>query len=129
MSSSNKTAIQASMQLLDAHINALNKRDAVALAATLHFPHHRLAGTDWKTWETAEQYLDDFLKRAGTDWNRSSFNDINVVDSSVDKVHLDVEVRRYNSTDELITSFRSLWVIIEIESVWAAKVRSSFAHQ
>jgi len=112
---------------MDAHISALNQHDAKAIAATLHFPHHRLSGSTWKTWETAEHYYDDFLKRAGSDWNRSSFNDIQVVDASDNKVHLDVEVRRYNASDQLITSFRSLWVIVELDGVWAAKVRSSFA--
>jgi len=122
-----KTATQQALLLMQAHINALNKRDAKAIAATLHFPHHRLSGTQWKTWETAEHYFDDFLKRAGGNWKRSSFEDIKVVDSSENKAHLDAEIRRYDSSGKLITSFRSLWVIIEIDGVWAAKVRSSFA--
>ena len=112
---------------MDAHINALNNRDAKAIAATLHFPHHRLSGTSWKTWKTPEHYFDDFLLRAGNDWNRSAFNDIKVLDSSDNKVHLDAEILRYNVDDELISSFRSLWVILEYNGVWAAKVRSSFA--
>jgi len=93
----------------------------------LHFPHHRLSGTTWKTWETPDQYFDDFLQRAGTDWNRSTVENIKVVDSSTNKVHIDVEIRRYDSNEVLMTSFRSLWIIIEIDGVWAAKVRSSFA--
>jgi len=113
------------MQMMDSHIRALNERDAEGLAATLHFPHYRLSGTNWKTWDTADHYLDDFLQRAGGDWNRSAFSDIAVVNSSENKVHLDVEVQRYNSNDTLITSFRSLWVIIKINGIWAAKVRSS----
>lgn len=114
---------------MTAHIDALNKRDAKAIASTLHFPHYRLSGTTLKTWETADHYFEDFLDRAGGDWDRSTFEDIKVVDSSPNKVHLDVEVRRYDANDKLITSFRSLWVIIEVDGVWAAKVRSSFAVQ
>ena len=123
----NEKAIEQALLLMDKHINALNRRDAKSIAATLHFPHHRLSGTTWKTWETDHHYFEDFLKRAGDDWKRSSFEDIKVVDSSENKVHLDAEIRRYDSSDTLITSFRSLWVIIEIDGVWAAKVRSSFA--
>jgi len=115
------------MSLMKAHIDALNRRDAQAIATTLHFPHYRLSGTTWKTWETAEHYFKDFLDRAGSRWQRSTCEDIKVVDSSENKVHLDVEIRRYDSSNKLITSFRSLWVIIEIDGVWAAKVRSSFA--
>jgi len=123
----NNASVQAGIQLMEAHIDALNKHDAAGVAATLHFPHHRLSGTTWKTWETAEHYFDDFLKRAGTDWSRSVFTDIKALQSSAKKVHLDAEIRRYNSSDTLITSFRSLWIIIEIDGVWAAKARSSFA--
>jgi len=125
----NKGAIEAGKGLMTAHIDALNKRDAKAIASTLHFPHYRLSGTTLKTWETADHYFEDFLDRAGGDWDRSTFEDIKVVDSSPNKVHLDVEVRRYDANDKLITSFRSLWVIIEVDGVWAAKVRSSFAVQ
>jgi len=122
-----KTATEQGLLLMEAHINALNRRDVKAIAATLHFPHHRLSGTKWKTWETADHYFDDFLHRAGTDWKRSTFSNFNVVDSSENKVHIDVEIRRYDSNEVLMTSFRSLWVIIKINGVWAAKVRSSFA--
>jgi len=122
-----KTPVEQALSLMDAHIKAINERDSEAIADTLHFPHHRLSGTTWKTWESSEHYLNDFLDRAGTNWKRSAAEDIKVVDSSANKVHLDVEIRRYDSSDSLITSFRSLWVIIEINGVWAAKIRSSFA--
>jgi len=112
---------------MEAHIEALNRRDAKAIAATLHFPHHRLSGTQWKTWETEEHYFQDFLIRAGNEWKRSTFDVIKVLDSSQNKVHLDVEICRYDANDSLLVSFRSLWVIIEINGIWAAKVRSSFA--
>jgi len=102
-----KPAIEQALLVMDAHINALNQRDANAIASTLHFPHHRLSGVQWKTWETAEHYFHDFLERAGTNWHYSTFENIKVVDSSVNKVHLDVEVC----------------------GVWATKVRSSFAMQ
>jgi len=120
-------AIESALQLMKLHISALNQRNNEAVAATLHFPHHRLSGTSWKTWDTPELYLNDFLKRAGGDWNHSAFEDVKVVDSSDTKVHLDARIDRYDNKNNLMTSFRSLWVIIEIDGVWAAKVRSSFA--
>ena len=122
-----ENAIQQAYLVMDAHIDALNSRDALAIAKTLHFPHHRLSGASWKTWETADHYLKDFLERAGSNWQRSTFKDIKVVDSSSSKVHMDVRVCRYDSNGTQILSFRSLWVIVEVDGVWAAKVRSSFA--
>ena len=43
------------------------------------------------------------------------------------KVHLDVEVRRFDAESMLLTSFRSLWVLTNEGGQWAAKMRSSFA--
>jgi len=120
-------ATKQALLVMDAHIKALNNRDANAIAATLHFPHHRLSGTQWKTWETADHYFKDFLARAGSDWERSSFENINVVGCSDNKVHINVEVRRYDANDTVIAQFKSLWVIIELNGKWAAKIRSSFA--
>lgn len=52
-----------------------------------------------------------------------------IFDSPSKQVHLDAEIRRCDSGNNLITSFRSLWVIVEINGTWAAKIRSSFAQQ
>ncbi len=78
-------------------------------------------------WKNPEHYLRDFHARAGEDWCYSAFSDIQVLQSSENKVHLDVEILRYRADNTLITRFRSLWVIVEINEVWAAKFRSSFA--
>lgn len=120
-------AIKSALEVLDRHIDALNAGHAGRVAATLHFPHFRLSATTLKTWDSPEQYYEDFLKRAGNDWRYSRFDDIKIVQASDNKVHLDVEVVRYGEDDTVITRFRSLWVIVEIDSVWAAKFRSSFA--
>ncbi|MCY4179991.1 MAG: hypothetical protein OXC60_01760 [Litoreibacter sp.] len=113
--------------VLDAHITALNARDAKAISATLHFPHFRLSGVTLKTWETPDSYFADFRARAGGEWSHSAFEDIRVVDASDDKVHFDLAVVRYDASSKEIARFRSLWVITSENGKWAAKVRSSFA--
>jgi hypothetical protein len=97
------------------------------IAATLHFPHFRLSGTGLKEWPTPQTYFDDFKLRAGGDWSHSEFSDIKVVDSSQTKVHVDLEVLRYDTNNELIARFRSLWVLTCDQGRWAFKFRSSFA--
>lgn len=119
--------VTAALGVMQAHITALNAHDADALADTLHFPHLRLNGTTLKTWETPDSYFADFCARAGGDWARSSFDDIKVVQASADKVHLDVEVNRFDAAGNNISTFRSLWIIIHHNARWAAKFRSSFA--
>lgn len=124
---SHEAAVEAALAVMRAHIDALNARDEQAIAMTLHFPHHRLSGAELKVWATPDSYLADFKDRAGTTWNRSQFSDIQVLAASEDKVHLDVEVLRYDHSDLEIARFRSLWVITFDGTRWAAKFRSSFA--
>lgn len=121
--------ISKALAVMDSHIIALNAHDEDALAQTLHFPHIRLSANDMKLWPTAESYFIDFKKRAGGTWHHSAFNDIKVLADSPNKVHLDAEIIRYDSDDNVISRFRSLWVIIEVNGRWAAKMRSSFAAQ
>ena len=123
----NDIAIKAALDVMEAHIVALNARDEAKIAATLHFPHIRLSNTDQKTWETPDSYFADFRIRAGDSWNRSKFHDIQVVRASDNKVHLDAQIIRYDFNDEVITKFRSLWIITCENGHWAAKFRSSFA--
>jgi hypothetical protein len=117
----------AALDVLDRHIAALNARDAAAVAATLHFPHYRLAGAGMRVWENAERYFDDFRARAGGDWHRSAWDFRNVIAASPEKVHLDVQFTRYRTDGSAIASYRSIWVVTCIDGRWAAQLRSSFA--
>jgi len=117
----------AALDVLDRHIAALNARDAAAVAATLHFPHYRLAGAAMRVWENSERYFDDFRARAGGDWHRSAWDFRNVIAASPEKVHLDVQFTRYRADDSAIASYRSIWVVTRIDDRWAAQLRSSFA--
>ena len=125
--STNETAIEAALAVMQAHIDGLNARDEQAIAATLHFPQYRLSGVELKIWQTPDSYFDDFRARAGANWARSSFDDIRVVQASPEKVHLDAEINRYDHDGAILTTFRSLWVLTHDDGRWAAKFRSSFA--
>ena len=121
------TAIQSAMTVMQAHINALNAQDENAIAATLHFPHYRLSGTALKVWHSPESYFADFRARAGNAWARSNFSDMQVVQASDNKVHIAVEVLRFDRSGTEIARFPSLWVITREGDRWAAKFRSTFA--
>ncbi|MDA0997821.1 MAG: hypothetical protein O2944_06405 [Proteobacteria bacterium] len=122
-----KDSVQAALAVMAANISALNARDEKAFAETLHFPHFRLSGGRMKIWETPDDYFTDFKARAGGDWHHSTFEDIRVVQAGADKIHLDVQVGRFGENDQLLTRFRSLWVIARIDGKWAAQLRSTFA--
>lgn len=121
-------AIDAAMGVMDAHLVGLNAKDRDAIAATLHFPHHRLASGRLQTWETPATYLDDFFARAGDGWSHSVWDRRNVIAAGPDKVHLDVTFTRYRADNSSLGTFRSLWILTLHEGRWAAAFRSSFAN-
>ena len=123
----NLTSERAALDVMKRHIDALNALDENSLAETLHFPHYRLVGSKLHVWPEEKNYLADFHKRAGDKWALSKWNSIDVQESSSDKVHLLVQVVRFDDNDNVIARFKSLWVITLKGKKWAAQFRSSFA--
>ena len=121
------SAEKAAIKVMERHITALNCLDKDRLAETLHFPHYRLVGSKLDSWRDKETYLTDFRKRAGENWAQSKWNSIEIQQSSSDKVHLLVQVVRFDDKNTIIAKFNSLWVITLKEQKWAAQFRSSFA--
>ncbi len=126
---SHETSIKSALSVMATHIEGINAHDEAAIGETLHFPHYRLSGSGMKIWDTPDSYFQDFRARAGDEWDRSSFEDIQVVRASDTKVHFDAEIQRFRSDGRLLNSFRSLWVITKEDGRWAARLRSSFAPQ
>jgi len=127
MTDIDEKALAAARGVMAAHMEALNARDGEALAATLHFPHYRLASGRLQCWETSETYLADFFARAGDGWDHSAWDRLEPIAASPDKVHLDVAFTRYRKDDSVLGQFRSLWIHTCIDGRWAAAFRSSFA--
>ena len=120
-------AISAALEVMDRHLLALNEQNTLELAATMHFPHFRLVGASLKVWETADLYFDDFRARAGESWAYTKLASITPISATANKVHLDIRVNCFDTRDQLIADFKSIWVITKINRVWAAQLRSSFA--
>jgi hypothetical protein len=112
---------------MDRQLVALNALNAHALVKTLHFPHYRLVGPKLDCWETQDTYLADFRERAGNKWARTQWASIDIQKGSADKIHLSVQVNRFDAGDRLIADFESLRVITLKGKKWAAQFRSSFA--
>ena len=119
-------AISAALEVMDRHLSALNEQNTLELAATMHFPHFRLVGSSLKIWKTADRYFDDFRTRAGDSWAYTKLASITPISATANKVHLDIRVNRFDTRDQLIADFKSIWVITKINRVWAAQLRSSF---
>lgn len=116
--------------VMTAFLAAFNERDVAAWADTLLFPHVRLASQTVTVYPDraaflAAMNLDKFASNTG--WSYSTWDDMAVVQESADKVHITVIFSRFNSDDELLASFQSLYVIEQVDGRWGVRARSSFA--
>ncbi len=123
----NQQAITAALEVMNRHISALNDRHTLELATTLHFPHFRLVGTSLKVWELKTGRRQKIQISVRSNWAYTKLASITIISANANKVHLDVQINRFNAQDQLIADFRSIWVITEIGGVWAAQLRSSLA--
>ena len=121
------SASASALNVMKHHLEALNALNESDLADTLHFPHYRLAGNKLDCWLSKDQYLSDFRRRAGKDWARTACKSITIQKESSVKVHLLVNINRFDKNETLIADFESLWVITLKKGKWAAQFRSSFA--
>jgi len=124
---SHPQAVTAARAVIERHFAALNAGDAAALAATLHFPHYRLASGRMQVWERPDNYLAGFHARAGDGWHHSALDVCEPIVSGADKVHFDVTFTRYRADGSAMGRYRSLWVVSLLNGRWAAQLRSSFA--
>ena len=118
---------EAAFKVLARHLKALNSSDENELAKTLHFPHYRLVGSKLDCWQSPENYFTDFRERAGKSWERTEWGSIEVMRASCNKVHLKVQVNRFDNNSVLLADFDSLWIVTKKDDMWAVQIRSSFA--
>ena len=121
----NLTSERAVLDVMKRHIDALNALDENSLGnPTLS----SLSSSRLKVMYGQKKELPcRFSQRAGNKWALSKWDTIDVQGSSSDKVHLLVQVVRFDDNENVIARFKSLWVITLKGEKWAAQFRSSFA--
>ena len=113
------------MGVLDELMQALNARDRKALQATFNYPQVRLASGKLVVIE--KPGLDSSAVSLGEDWHHSAWIHRNVVQSSDDKVHIDVRFTRYREDGSEISTYDSMYVVTCQHGHWGVQARSSFA--
>ena len=104
-------------KVLDDYLEAFNTGDVHRWAATLHYPHIRIAGDRVRVWETKEAFARDndmarLVERIN--WGRPA------------KLHHPAQPTRHPAGDDFIPSFESLDIITPIGSRWGVQGRSSY---
>lgn len=124
------TAESAARDVMEDFLQAFNDRDEAAWADTLHFPHVRLASGEVVVYQDRASFLDAmdlaaFAEQIG--WDYSTWDDMQVVQSSPQKVHIAVNFTRFDPQGVSIATYESLYVVEQIEGRWGVRARSSFA--
>lgn len=116
---------------IEGYMRALNNRDDSHLLDLLHLPHIRISGAGVKIYtsrkQLEEEYLAEFYERAGTEWDHTDLDSVEVLHISEQKVHLFIQWTRRRKDETAITTQQALWVMTEIDGIWGAQARSSFA--
>ena len=115
---------------VESYLSAFNARDPVAWAATLNYPHLRIAGGDLRVWETENDYagwmdFEGFAERTG--WDRSVLDEIEVVQAAENGANVAVTFTRFTADEEIIATFDALYLVTNENGRWGVRARSSFA--
>lgn len=126
-----RAAESGAIRAVQEYMTALNEADHKTLFEKLHTPHIRIAGEDVTIYATRkeleEEYLPGFMNRAGPSWKYTTLDSVEVLQSSVKKVHLFIQWTRYDEHERAITTQQALWIMRKIDGKWGAQARSSFA--
>ena len=115
--------------VLDEFMRTFNSKDGPAWAATLNYPHVRLAGNEVQVWNTPAEYAqsNDVRELGKTGWSHSQWDWRQLVQSSNDKLHFLVQFTRYDAGGKPIGSYESLYILTLKDGHWGVQARSSYA--
>jgi hypothetical protein len=122
-------AISGAMQALDEFMLHFNRRDMENWAATLNYPHVRFASGTVTVWDSAEEFAqsETFVRLPNTGWDHSHWLSRDVVMASPGKVHIQTVFQRFNSDNEIIGTYESMYIVTLKDGHWGTQARSSLA--
>ena len=120
------------MAVTEQFLATFNAADVPAHAATLAYPHIRLASGQVRIWQTIDEGLAAMeqaipVLRARTGWDHSEWDHRRVIHVGDGKVHLDVQFTRYRADRSVIGVYPAVYVVVEQDGSWLIQCRSSFA--
>jgi len=125
-------AVEGAMDVTDRFLATFNDADARGHAATLAYPHVRLASGTVRIWNDADEATTAMTRavaalRDSAQWHRSAWDHRHVIHFDTMKVHLDVQFTRYREDESVIGIYPAVYVIVRHDGEWLIQCRSSFA--
>jgi len=124
--------VSAAMATADEFLATFNALDAPGHAATLAYPHVRLASGTVRIWETIEEATAQMetnmaLIRDRLGWDHSTWDHKRLIHAGDRKVHLDVQFTRWRGDGSVIGVYPAVYVVVVTGARWAIQARSSYA--
>lgn len=122
-------AVDAAMTVLDEFMLTFNRRDIDAWSSTLNYPHVRFASGSVSVWEDRAAFASgrSFDALAAIGWDHSHWLSRKVVLAAQEKVHIATVFQRFNSDNESIGTYESLYIVTRVDGRWGVQARSSLA--
>lgn len=124
--------VEDAMATADEFLATFNAGDAAGHAATLGYPHVRLASGTVRIWETIEEATAQMaanmrLIRERIGWDHSRWDHKRLIHAGENKVHLDVQFTRYRADGSVIGAYPAVYVVVRTDGRWVIQCRSSYA--
>ncbi|HEX4904317.1 MAG TPA: hypothetical protein VFU93_02615 [Acidimicrobiales bacterium] len=124
--------VAAAFEIADEFLRTFNALDAAGHAATLAYPHVRLASGTVRIWqdlaEATEQMTTNMaLIRERLGWDHSKWDHKRLIHAGPGKVHLDVQFTRYRPDGSVIGVYPAVYVVVQTDDGWRIQARSSYA--
>ncbi|MEE8245129.1 MAG: hypothetical protein V3R27_09035 [Pseudomonadales bacterium] len=120
----------AALRTAQDFIDRFNAQDHAGLAATLNYPHTRLANGRFVTIaDRAEFAALSERNRTRLDaegWHHTVLTSITVVHAGVDKVHMSLAIDRCHEDGTVYNQFDTLWIATMQDDHWGIQFRSSY---
>ena len=128
-SAEEEEAVAGAMGAMDAFMVGFNARNPEAWAASLNYPHVRFASGTVTFWDSAEEFAQTlaFESLPASGWDHSHWLTRDVVLVSSAKVHIATVFQRFNSSNEVLATYESLYIVTKIDGHWGTQARSSLA--
>lgn len=130
-----RTATEAATAAVD----AFNARDHQRLAASLNYPHIRLANGVFRTTDSHDDFVTasrgNTSRLAEEGWHHTELHRIDIVQTgavteadqaAATKVHLALIIDRCRADGSVYNRFRSLWITTKLDGHWGIQFRSSY---
>ena len=121
---------QAGIAAVEAFIDAFNAQDPEALAATLNYPHIRLASGRFVTIDDAAEFAERSARGKGMleaeGWDHTVLQDVQVVHGGPDKVHMALSIDRCHADGTVYNHFETFWIATLQDGHWGIQCMSLF---